>query len=66
MNNLLYFPGDLGGCLGLTLGASLLTICEVVEYMAKSIKQLLFSKGGHVKKDIKPPIQKITPISDNY
>ncbi len=57
------FARDLGGCLGLTFGASLLTIVEVIEYMAKSVIQILSSYGGQVKKNIIAPI-KVKPLSD--
>ncbi len=54
--NVFYLAGDLGGCLGLTFGGSLLTIIEVVEYMATSVKELLLSYIGPLKKNIKPQI----------
>lgn len=58
---LFYFAGELGGCLGLTFGASLLTIMEVVEYIVDSIKQLCHSKTKG--KDTQPPIQ-VKPTND--
>lgn len=58
LHMLLYFAANLGGTLGLCVGASALTVCEFIEFLIIAISTVIKPKNKY------PSLVKIAPAKE--